>query len=76
MTNLNTTTRAHLRKRMCAHMSCLCIATDGEEYCGTPCQDAEAELWKSRIKAVTWPVHSGSDRSQQVVLICKVYKAC
>ena len=31
MTNPNTTTRANLRKRMCAHISCLYIAPDGEE---------------------------------------------
>jgi len=30
------------KENVCAHISCLCIAPDGEEYCGATCRDAES----------------------------------
>ena len=36
----------------------------------------EAEVWKSRVNAITWPVQSRSDRLEQAVLICNVFNAC
>jgi hypothetical protein len=31
---------ANQEKRMCAHLPCLCIVADGEEFCGEACRDA------------------------------------
>jgi len=39
MTNPNTAPMTNQGKRICAHISCLCIVPDGEEYCGPACQD-------------------------------------
>jgi hypothetical protein len=40
MINSDKTTTANARKRMCAHISCLCSVPDRQEYCGAACRDA------------------------------------
>jgi len=41
--NQNPAVMANPRKRMCAHIPCLCTVPDGEEYCGLACRDAARE---------------------------------
>jgi hypothetical protein len=34
---------ANKKKRMCAHIPCLCFVPDGQEFCGEACRDAGSE---------------------------------
>jgi hypothetical protein len=34
---------ANQKTKLCAHMPCLCVVPDGEEYCGDACRDAGSE---------------------------------
>jgi hypothetical protein len=43
MANQNTAVLVNPKKRMCAHIPCLCIVPDGEEYCGAACRGAGSE---------------------------------
>jgi hypothetical protein len=43
MASQNKAVMANPKKRMCAHIPCLCIVPDAEEYCGAACRDAESE---------------------------------
>jgi hypothetical protein len=76
MTNPKTTTRANPRKRMCAHVSACVLRLMEKSTADQRVETREAEMWKSCVNAITWLVHSWTDRLEQVVLICKVYKAC
>lgn len=46
-TNQNPAVMANPKKRMCAHIPCLCTVPDREEYCGPACRDAAREDAKS-----------------------------
>src|SRR4029077_6030460 len=43
MANQNKAVMANPKKRMCAHIPCLCIVPDAEEYCAAACRDAGSE---------------------------------
>ena len=43
MANQKMAVTANQKKRMCAHIPCLCVVPDGEEYCGEACRDAGSE---------------------------------
>jgi hypothetical protein len=34
---------ANPEKKMCAHLPCLCVVPDGEEFCGEACRDAGSD---------------------------------
>ena len=34
---------ANQKTKMCAHIPCLCVVPDEEEYCGEGCRDAGSE---------------------------------
>ena len=40
MANQSAAVMVSPKKRMCAHMTCLCIPPDGEEYCSAGCLEA------------------------------------
>ena len=34
---------ANQKTKICAHIPCLCVVTNGDEYCGEACRDAGSE---------------------------------